>query len=184
VTKTSEKIYDELLVIRYQGGDDTAFPLLVERWQKRLVNYARMTTHDSDLANDIVQDTWISVIKKIRSLRDSGSFRPWLYQILTRKIYDHFKHVKVQNNHVAASLSAENLQVDDSNQRLFESRQEVNFVLKQLSQEHRSVLVLHYLEEFEIQDIAGILTIPRGTVKSRLHHARVNFKQLAEASDD
>ncbi len=181
--KNSEKVYDELLVLRYQSGDDLALPRLIERWQSRLVNYARMTTNDTDLANDIVQDTWITVIKKIRSLRDSRSFRPWLYRIVAHKIYDHFKHVKVKNDHIDASRPSENPKVVDSSQQLLESRQEMNLVLNKLSREHRAVLVLHYLEEFEIQDIAGILSIPSGTVKSRLHHARVNFKQLLEALD-
>ena len=159
-------------------------PLLIDRWQKRLVNYARLVTKDPDLAKDIIQDTWLNVIRNLPALRDPGSFRPWLYRSVNNRINDHFKHQKVVSNHVEVAMNTDPVTGSDKVEDHIEREEVVGHVLQQLSTDHRRVLALHYLGEFEVEEISSILAVPEGTVKSRLHHAREQFRKRLEIENE
>ncbi len=184
MNRRSEQVYDELLVLRCQDGDASALPILIDRWQKRLMNYARLATKNPDLAKDIIQDTWLSVIKSLPSLRDPARFRLWLYQTVTNKINDHFRHQKVVSKHIADEINTDTRVQGDVDPDRIEQEEAVSYILQQLSTDHHTVLALFYLEEFEVDDISNILSVPVGTVKSRLHHAREQFKKHLEVENE
>ena len=167
----SEQLVDELLVMDAQSGRVQAMEMLVSRWQKRLWRYACRVTGDSEAAWDVTQEAWVAIVRGIRRLRDPARFRSWAFRIATNKANDWIR--KNAYDPLAAPDPPVAARPQDS-----ETTDELHTILRRLPEKSRTVLTLHYLEEFALADVARILRIPRGTVKSRLHTARAEFKEL------
>ena len=86
--RTSDDIYDELLVLRLQDGDSAALDELVQRWQPRLLRHAQRLTGLPDAASDVVQAVWVAILRGLNGLGDPACFRRWAYQIVTYKCAD------------------------------------------------------------------------------------------------
>jgi len=172
----SDSIQDDLLVLQCQQGDAAGFDRLVRRWQQPLLNYAYRLTSDWGIAQDVVQETWLAVIRGLVTLKDVARFRVWLFRIASHKCQDHWRRKQTRQQFVdelqqrpgtaAAPPSAEKADID--------------IAFRRLSLESRTVLALMYLEDFSVGEIAGLLSLPEGTVKSRLFHARQQLRQLLE----
>jgi RNA polymerase sigma-70 factor (ECF subfamily) len=172
----TDRIVDEYLVLRCQDGDQDALASLITRWQQSFLRFAMIVTNDPDLAADVVQDAWINIIKALPHLRDPVSFQAWAYRIVNNQCMDMIRKRK----NPASETTVEMKQVSPI--KVLEDRDQVQKLLSQLSQNHRSVLALHYLQGFDINDIATITRTSKGTVKSRLFNAREKFRVLLEDS--
>ncbi len=174
-----ERLLDEDLVLRCKGEDSAAFEELVSRWQGRLWKHAARLTQDEDAAWDVVQDSWIAVMKGIQNLEVPAAFPAWAYKIVTRKCADWVrkrqrwrkKEEKIANEMETVSGNPMGpLQQTDS----------LTVALRKLPGDRRAILALHYVDGFSMDEIASILEIPPGTVKSRLFHARSQLKRIME----
>jgi RNA polymerase sigma-70 factor, ECF subfamily len=173
MTERNEQIIDELLVMECQDGNAQALEHLVWRWQKRLWRYAYRLTGDPEAAWDITQESWLGVIRGLPRLSDPARFRPWIYRIVTRKADDWIA------GRVRARLQVARMrQQPTPDQSDREALDELQSLLSRLSGPSRTILTLHYLEGLPIADVAGVLDLPEGTVKSRLHAARDELKTL------
>ena len=172
----AERIYDELLVFRCQKGDSGALTVLIERWQPRLISHATIVSGDRDAGKDIVQESWIAIIKSIVKLQDPTTFPAWAYRIVNNKSIDYFR------NHKTQQVMVEPVEDDNENSAGLEENEELAFqeILAAISEQHRSLMAFHYLQGLELKEIASILQIPEGTVKSRLFAARNEFKKSLE----
>lgn len=183
MTKTADQIYDEWLVLKVRSGDMEAVSALVKRWQPAALSYAQIVTREKELAAEAVQESWISGIRAIRKLRDPARFRPWFYKIIHNQCINglrtHQKHLKVN---AAQILEVDLMQASDNMDSL-EHQELVNLVLSQMPENQRVILTLFYLSELEVDEIAELLKLPSGTVKSRLHTARGAFRRLSESSE-
>lgn len=169
----NEQLVDELLVMDAQSGRTQAMEMLVGRWQKRFWRYARRITGDSEAAWDVTQEAWFGIIRGITRLSDPARFRSWAYRIVTNKANDWIKrHARLRQ---AQGQTPTQIQDRDH------SCDDLHVILRRLPEKSRTVLTLHYLEEFALSDIARILRVPKGTVKSRLYTARAEFKKLWQA---
>ena len=174
----TDRIVDEYLILRCQDGDAAALTSLVVKWQRPFQRFASVVTKDRDLAADIVQDSWIKIIKGLPHLRDPVSFQAWAYRIVNNQCMDAMrKHRRNEDGKSDLSMMASSI-------KLLEERDHVATLLGRLSEKHRSVLALHYLLGFEVGEIATILKRPKGTVKSRLFNAREKFRLLLEDGDE
>ncbi len=172
-------IVDEFLVLRCQQGDTEALSSLIAKWQAPFLRFALIVTKEPDLAKDIVQDSWIKIIKALPGLRDPVSFRAWAYRIVNNRCMDVLR--KRGRNTVIDALPDDELpDRNPSAIKILEDRDQIQMLLAQLSDKHRSVLALHYLQGFNVREISNITRTPIGTVKSRLSIARDRFKQLLE----
>jgi RNA polymerase sigma factor (sigma-70 family) len=169
VNFSEDRVVDEFLVMRCQTGDRTALSALIMKWQPPFLRYASVMTGDNDLAADVLQDAWIKIIKSLPRLRDPLKFPAWAYRIVNNQCLDALRKRKKQDELTDRQATAPFLQLEDQDQ--------VWWVLAQLTPEHRSVLALHYLQGFEVKEIARIVRTPQGTVKSRLFNAREKFKE-------
>ncbi len=174
----AETIYDELLVLRCREGDSKAFEELVARWQPRLWRYARQLTGDHDAAWDAVQNAWMAIIGAIEKLEDQARFRQWAYRIVSHKCTDWRRRQKRERN--LSQKHAEQKSRSLNQPDVQDETDRVHRALAQLPGDVRALLTLRYLEDFSIAEIAEILSIPRGTVKSRLWHARNRLKEILE----
>ena len=129
---------------------------------------------------DIVQDTFISATRHLPGLRADGKFGSWLFGIAHQKCLQAWRR-HGRDDQIQEALAVEDPdEVERPDARLLQIEDEAAFLegLARLPAPQRSVLLLHYLEDFSLETIAGITGIPVGTVKSRLHHARRALREL------
>ena len=162
-------VEDQLLVMDAQDGDAEAMEKLVRRWQKRLWQHAYRLTSDSQAAWDITQQSWLGIIKGLRKLHDPACFRPWAYRIATNKSIDWMKK-KSKDQQTKLDLA----EIDCEQKKDTGLRE----LLEKLDIRKKAVLSLYYFEQLSIPEISLALNIPQGTVKSRLHKAREELKEL------
>ena len=177
--RTPEDIADELLVLKCQAGDDGALKALVLRWQPRLVRLAWRLTGHGEAARDLTQDAWLAIVRGIRGLDDAARFRTWACRIVANKCADWIRRRGVQRaavNDLRQSTPHSSTKADAEATK----QVQLSAALRQLPAEQRVVLALHYLDGFGISEIAEVLDLLPGTVKSRLHHARRSLKEVIE----
>jgi RNA polymerase sigma-70 factor (ECF subfamily) len=171
----NEQVVDELLVMDCQDGSVEALEQLVSRWQKHLWQYAFRLTGDAEAAWDVTQESWLGVIRGLSRLNDPARFRSWLYRIVTYKADDWIaRNAKVRERR--ATIKPEEPEEGQWQDR--EQSDEVQNLMRRLPDQSRNVLTLYYLEGLPIAEVAKVLDIPEGTVKSRLHAARNELKAL------
>ena len=174
----TNKTFDSLLVIQYQSGSKKAAAILVKRWHVKLCKHAYWYTGDREIAKDIVQDSWSTILGKIAELKDTNSFGSWALTIVTRKAINHLRKQKKEMEH----LNAYKMNAIHSDKESNDQNQDVILVLKKaikkLPYNQQLVLNLFYIEEYSIKEISEIIQISVGTVKSRLFNAREKLKLI------
>jgi RNA polymerase sigma-70 factor, ECF subfamily len=169
-------LYTELLVMRCQRGERDAMEELVRLWEQPLYYYVRRLLADEDVSRQVMQDAWVKVIKGIGRLREPKSFVPWAYTIVRMTAMDHMRHKYARP---VQPMDDEFDVADDWEDESIaaESAEQVHRALGQLSLQHREVLTLFFLQDLSLAEIAAMLEISEGTVKSRLHYAKKEMKK-------
>jgi RNA polymerase sigma-70 factor, ECF subfamily len=172
----TDPLHDDLLVLQCQQGDVAGVDGLVRRWQQPLLNYAYRLTGNWAAAQDVVQETWLVVIRGLVTLKDVNRFRAWLFRVASHKCQDSWRRNATQERFVeAVKQQAETAAAPPNAERT-----DIDAAFRRLPPESRTVLALMYLEDFSVGEIAEVLSLPEGTVKSRLFHARQQLRQLME----
>lgn len=173
--RSSDQIFDELLVIRCQQQDREAVGLLWKRWQPKVLKWSFSFLNNQDEAYEIAQESWISIFKSIHRLSDPAMFRFWAYRIVQRRSADFIK--SQQRARQAAKESAADNPVTTQAEGDKEDNVSVMLkAIKELPVLHQEMLRLFYLEKFSVKMISQFLELPEGTVKSRLFYARKELK--------
>ncbi|MCA9293709.1 MAG: RNA polymerase sigma factor [Phycisphaerales bacterium] len=171
----------ELLVLRCQDGEKSAWRQLATEWHPRLLAHARRLTGRADAADDAVQEAWIAITRGLRKLDDPAAFRAWAYRIVSHKCADcirKWKRERTLERRVACA-NPRGLASDSHAEADHEGEDaQLRNAIRSLPAELHAVVALCYGEGMGIAEIAHALSIPPGTVKSRLFTAR---KKLAEA---
>ncbi len=178
--KARDRVIDELLVTRCQEGDRACFDLLVRRWQQRLWLCARRLTGSNDAAWDVMQETWIAILRQIRRLSDPAWFAAWAYRIVRNKCADHGRRV-IRQRHLA-DIVVERERISNDLPRK-DGLDAVADGLRRLPPERQELLTLRYGTDLNVVEIAVVLGIPAGTVKSRLHQAREHLRQMLKGDE-
>jgi RNA polymerase sigma-70 factor (ECF subfamily) len=169
-TPSADAARDEWLVVRCQLGERDAFDELIARWHPQLRRYVLRLTGDADAAADVLQEIWLRVIRGLARLREAGRFRAWLFGIARRVLMDRLRVRYAEPPMTSLEPGEfEEPAVEDEDAEDLASLQTG---LDRLPLPEREVLVLFYLQELSLADIAEIAAIPVGTVKSRLYRAR------------
>ncbi|GAA0893834.1 sigma-70 family RNA polymerase sigma factor [Fulvivirga kasyanovii] len=168
-----DKILDELLIYKCRDGDQKAFGLLIKRWNRKLISFAYKFIRDMDSARDVAQESWLSIHKGLNKLNDPAKFSTWAFRIVYNKSMDHLRSQQKQSEIEASTNEVANDELDDYHT----DATTVSELLGKLPVQHKTVLTLFYLEQQSIRDIASILKLPEGTVKSRIFYARELLKR-------
>ncbi len=182
---------DDELVARCQAGDQGAFRPLVEKYQRRAYGIAYGMLRNPDDAMDAAQVAFIKVFRNIGGFKGDSSFYTWLYRIVVNACIDHIrKHRKMRpveydetfrrrdeavtvvplsgnTRPMTPGFSVENEQLG----------QALEVALDQLSENHRTIILLREVEGLSYEEIAEVMDCHLGTVMSRLHHARKNLQK-------
>jgi RNA polymerase sigma-70 factor (ECF subfamily) len=173
----TRRLHLELLLVRIRRGDPSALTELVEEWEPPLLTYLRRLLSSEDEAWDVLQETWIKVIRGLGAIRDFDAFPAWLYRIARNTAMSHFR-----GQHPAEDLSEnETLTVETPDPEFSpEEFDAVHRAIETLSFHHREAIVLHFLDDLTIAEIAALLGVPPGTVKSRIHHGKRRIRQIIQ----
>jgi RNA polymerase sigma-70 factor (ECF subfamily) len=184
---------DEDLLVRFRRGETEAFGVLVRRYERELYGYLRRYLGDGDLADDVFQNTFLQLYTKIGHYEAGRPVRPWLYTIATHQAIDALRR---NARHQAVSLDQNRQELGNGEVRTLvelletrgpgpldaaqgeERRQRVRADVEQLPDFLRQVVLLAYYQGLKYREIADILDIPVGTVKSRLHSALVKLHEV------
>jgi RNA polymerase sigma-70 factor, ECF subfamily len=177
--QSQEHIYNQLLVLRCRRGHKPAFEELVKIWEKRLLYYIRRLIEDEQQAWQVLQETWLEVLKSMRRLKDPARFPAWLYSIARHKAIDVIR-AQYKQAIREEGIKNENYQHDDNGLNTFEDVEQVHYGLSKIALHQREILTLFFLEDLSLTDIAEVLSIPMGTAKSRLHYAKQALKTVLE----
>lgn len=158
--------HEILRVLQAQAGDREALGALFEALQRSLYRYLLGLVGRPELAEDLLQDVFVLVHRKLRWLRDPELFRPWVYRIASREAFKQLRRERRWSDRsddveALAALPAPPAPDAGLVERLPE-------LAASLSPASRAVLLLHYVQELTIDEIAAVLDIPAGTAKSRL----------------
>ena len=175
-----ESCPDTLPVSAAREGQSEAWDTLFKRFQLPLYSYVYECLRDEQTSLDIVQETFINAVKHIRQLREDGKFGSWLFGIAHQKIQQHRR--KQANDAAKHETFYEQPELENENplQWLIRREDEKRFMdcVEHLSPPHRSVLLLHFIEGFKLDEIAEITQAQVGTVKSRLFYAKKALRNL------
>ncbi|MHC4694320.1 MAG: RNA polymerase sigma factor [Planctomycetota bacterium] len=172
----------ETLVLRCQIGDKDAFEELFEQFQPRLRYYVRRLDQTGTNTEDILQEVWLTVLRKISKLKEAKSFRTWLYKIARNTVYGRFR----KKHHFAPLNEAElSLQIDPDEEELPRyGAEKIHEALNNIQVQHREVLTLFFLERMPYQAIAEVVGCNIGTVKSRIHYAKQSLRKALESRNE
>ncbi len=163
---------DEQLIAGLMQGEREALAPLVERYHRLLLGYLyRLTNGNQPLAEDLVQETFIRVLQQ-DSYQPGRPFKPWLFSIATHLAYDYFRSAAAHHNEPLNDTTHLNLPDDTAGPEvqalINEEGQTIQQALRQIGEAYRPALLLRYYSGLSLQEIAEVLDIPLGTVKSRL----------------
>jgi RNA polymerase sigma-70 factor (ECF subfamily) len=158
-------------VLRAQSGDRGALNELLEAVQEPLYRYIFRLVGSSHLAEDILQEVFIRIYRKLGWLREPELFRPWSYRIASREAFKYLKRERRWGEQVRdeAALEAIPAQSTEESYEL-ELIEHLPTLIARVSPASRAVLILHYLDEMPLAEIAAVLDVAPGTVKSRLSY--------------
>jgi RNA polymerase sigma-70 factor (ECF subfamily) len=174
---SGDKLIEQVLILRCQIGDKDALAGLIERYQAPLRYFISRLSDNPETAEDIFQDTWLTVIRRIHSLKKTDAFSSWLYRIARHKVYQRFRRKR------KLSELNENIAVpNDTENDVFstEDAAKIHRCLKELLPEYKEVLMLRFLEQMSYEQISQVINCKLGTVKSRIHYAKLALKKEME----
>ena len=145
---------------------------MVELWQKPLMMFALRYLDQETESWDVVQETWVSVIKGLDKLQNPSRFVSWLFSILTNKCIDRVREKQAEDRLLKnANVKLGSPEISNDNESLSKA-------IQGLSDEHRTLIILRFGQGLQIGQIAAMLNIAEGTVKSRLHRAIARLREI------
>lgn len=190
------ELSDERLVELFQAGDSQAFDMLIKRYEAKVYNMALRLTGNRHDAYDLAQEVFLKVYRYLAQFRSQSTFSTWLYRIVTNSFYDEMRKKK-RRPAVAVSLDERietsdgeirrELPSTDSGPEELSLQRELQHLVQQalssLPEDYRVVLVLRDLEAYTYDEIATVLDLNLGTVKSRISRARLALRKLLQQEE-
>jgi RNA polymerase sigma-70 factor (ECF subfamily) len=176
---------DQDIVARCRSDDREAFAELVRKYQSRVLTLATRMLDNRSEAEDVAQDIFVKVFQSLHDFRGASRFSTWLYRITVNYCLNHIRRRTRQQQTLVLTELEDWLQESPMSnpQKTLEEKQRwalVQAKLQLLSPEHRTIILLRDFEGLSYEEIADVLQLESGTVKSRLHRARMELKALLE----
>jgi len=188
VSTSSEPAHpDTDLVHRIQRGDMAAFESLFFKYQGQIYRTGLAITRDPGAAEEVLQDCFYKTYLNIMNITGDGSLSPWLHRVAVNLSCNAIKrrrvHLEPIDDVAEGHFTSDPHQSPEAQAERAELQGTMREAINALPLKHRLVITLHYLQDFSLPEIAYILDLPVGTVKSRLHHARKALRARLETQD-
>lgn len=173
--------FERAIVARIAQGDRDALAEIYGRYRRPLYAYLRLTTTDSGLAEEMLQDTLLAVWRSARAFKGESSVRSWLYGIARRQAHNSLRRVKPP---LVDATALETLRSPEPGPETLAlagvARDTLAAAIDDLSPLLRETLMLVMVHELTYQEASGVLNVPIGTVRSRLSNAKRTLQRLLE----
>lgn len=178
--KNRETYTDKALILSYLQGENEALVSLVQKWHQTFCRIAFSYVQNAAEAKDVAQESWVVLIAKLNTLEDPVKFKSWAIQIVKRKALDQLRKSKRYGKHLENFKIEQGYgEVENDIEKKLDTKKEVlRKAIADLSPHHQQIIRLFYVEEYSLQEISELLEISKGTVKSRLFHAREKLKKI------
>lgn len=178
-----QRVQYEWLALRCQAGEACAFDDMIAVMQRPLLYYAMSLTGSEDSALDVLQEVWLRVFRDIHKLREPGTLRAWLYSMVHGIAVDRIRRNAVREKAESAYIEDfEEAQEAEDPSFVDDDAAAIHSTLAQIGVRHREVLVLHFLDDLSIAEIAAVVGCSEGTVKSRIHYAKRAMKEIVKGA--
>jgi len=193
----TNKLTDSELLVRYMAGDEDAFRELITRYKNPLYAFLRRFLNRQELVEDVFQETFLQLYTSKEKFDTTRPLRPWLFTIAANKAKDALRKMQrhasmelgvvadagdVSINDVVNLLTSYKITPDEEVSK-DETARRVREIIANMPEKLRGILILAYFEQFSYKQMAEILSIPIGTVKSRLHTAVAYFTKKWKAAN-
>jgi RNA polymerase sigma-70 factor (ECF subfamily) len=179
---------DALLVKNYVEGDENALTLLINRHQSKIFGFIYSKISDRDISNDIFQDTFIKVIKtlKSKSYNEEGKFLPWVMRIAHNLIIDHYrKNKKMPMFRETEEFSIFSIMSDDAltiENKIIREQVEIDLkkLIEELPADQKEVLVMRMYQDMSFKEISEITGVSINTALGRMRYALMNMRKVID----
>lgn len=181
-------IPDAILVKNYVGGDEAALAVLIKRYQSKIYGFIYSKVTDRDISDDIFQDTFIKVIKTLKSnsYNEEGKFLPWVMRISHNLIVDHFRRNKKMPMHrETEEFSIFSIMTDNSpniENRIITEQVESDLLrlIDELPEDQKEVLQMRIYQDLSFKEIADLTGVSINTALGRMRYALMNLRKVIE----
>ncbi|CCG53933.1 RNA polymerase ECF-type sigma factor [Flavobacterium indicum GPTSA100-9 = DSM 17447] len=185
------QISDAILLKNYVNGDETALAILIERHQAKVYGFIYSKIGDSTISDDIFQDTFIKVIKTLKSnsYNEEGKFLPWVMRIAHNLSIDYFRHnKKMPFQRETEEYSIFNFMTDSSlnvEGKLIENQVENDLqkLIEELPEDQKEVVKMRFYDDLSYKEIADITGVSINTALGRMRYAVINLRKIIEKNN-
>ncbi|MBZ0113827.1 MAG: sigma-70 family RNA polymerase sigma factor [Thermoanaerobaculia bacterium] len=175
-SRSAERVAEHLVVLRAQLGDRDAYGGLFERYNSRLLYYLRRLMGSPADAEDVLQEVWITVVRRLNTLDQPEAFKAWIYRIAHNRAISKLRRARreIPIEDLPVELEVDPQSVTGDELDLFGAFDAgaIQLGLERLSAPHREVLTLRFVDDLSYEEISEIVGCAIGTVRSRLHYAK------------
>jgi len=182
------QIPDALLVKKYVEGDENALTLLINRHQSKIFGFIYSKISDRDISNDIFQDTFIKVIRtlKSKSYNEEGKFLPWVMRIAHNLIIDHYRKTKkmplfreTEEFSIFSIMSDDSLTIEN---KIIRDQVEIDLkkLIEELPADQKEVLVMRMYQDMSFKEISEITGVSINTALGRMRYALMNMRKVID----
>lgn len=180
---------DTTLIAEFISGNGNSFSILLDRYQKRIYGFIYSKVHDTDLADDIFQDTFIKVVKNLRlgKYSDEGRFLSWVIRIAHNLIMDHYRKIKrlpkheskIENFDVLDRLAEQNSSIEES---MIETQihADLSLLIEELPDSQKEVLRMRLFKDMSFKEIGDQTGVSINTALGRMRYAVINLRKMIE----
>ncbi|HWR94568.1 MAG TPA: sigma-70 family RNA polymerase sigma factor [Flavobacterium sp.] len=179
---------DSLLVRKYVEGDENALTILINKHQSKIFGFIYSKISDRDISNDIFQDTFIKVIKTLKSnsYNEEGKFLPWVMRIAHNLIIDHFrKNKKMPMYRETEEFSIFSIMSDDSltiENKIIQNQVEIDLrkLIEELPADQKEVLIMRMYQDMSFKEISELTGVSINTALGRMRYALMNMRKVID----
>jgi RNA polymerase sigma-70 factor (ECF subfamily) len=188
ITMANVQLPDALLVKNYVDGDENALTILINRHQSKIFGFIYSKISDRDISNDIFQDTFIKVIKtlKSKSYNEEGKFLPWVMRIAHNLIIDHYRrNKKMPMFRETEEFSIFSIMSDDSltiENKMISNQIEVDLkkLIEELPSDQKEVLIMRMYQDMSFKEISEVTGVSINTALGRMRYALMNMRKVID----
>lgn len=163
------------LIEKSKAGDEKAFSILMKENQSKIFKLINNLVHDESLAQDLVQESFLTAFQKLNTFQEKSSFSTWVYRIAYNRAINFLRKKKrIKEEEFQEWISP----IHEQSIELHEIQNILQEAMQTLSKKHREVFEMYVFKRMRHKEIAAALNIPEGTVRSRLHYARLKLKKV------
>ncbi|MBN1351997.1 RNA polymerase sigma factor [candidate division KSB1 bacterium] len=174
---------DEQLMLRYCRGNRQAMADLIERYRDEMLNFFYRRVDSQALAEDLVQELFLKVIRHAAGFKARSKFSTWLYRIAINQLKNYYRRPKLEALSEKTDAIEKSAVTPDDHSTTIHLKADLNRFISKLKKEFQIILELTYFQDLDTEEVARVLELPVGTVKSRRFYALRQLGKLMQESE-